>query len=88
MCSSISSTMINAQSVSEKRMEKLVQILFERKWLSAVVADKAKAQSSQLCSQSSEEWLQLFTSFNWNKECLDVFTIKTLDPKRNSKRFY
>ena len=47
--------MINARSISEKRMEILVQILFERKWLSAVVADKTKAQFSQLCSRASEE---------------------------------
>ena len=46
----VPATKINAQSISEKRMEILVQILFERKWLSAVVADKAKAQFSQLCS--------------------------------------
>ena len=50
------------------------------------IADKAKAQFSQLCSQASEEWLQMFSSFDWNKERLDVFTIKSLDPKRNSKR--
>ena len=78
--------MINAQSISEKRMEILVQILFERKWLSAVVSDKAKAQSSQLCSQSSEEWLQMFTSFNWNKECLDVFYHKAIGSKEEFKK--
>ena len=64
--------MINAPSISEKRIEILVQIVFERKWLSAVVADKAKAQFPQLCSRASEEWLQMSTSFDWNKEHLDV----------------
>ena len=62
VASIVPATMINARSISEKRMEILVQILFERKWLSAVVADKAKAQFSQLCSRASEEWLQIFTS--------------------------
>ena len=74
VASIVPTTMVNARSISEKRMEMLVQILFERKWLSAVVADKAKAQFSQLCSRASEEWLQMFTSFDWNKELLDVFS--------------
>ena len=67
-------------------MEILVQILFERKWLPAVVADKTKAQFLQLCSRASEEWLQMFTSFDWNKERLDVFNHKAMGPKRNLKR--
>ena len=46
VASIVPATMINARSISEKRMEILVQILFERKWLSAVIADKAKAQFS------------------------------------------
>ena len=50
VASIVPATMINAQSISEKRMEILVQTLFERKWLCVVVADKAKAQFSQLCS--------------------------------------
>ena len=50
VASIVPATMTNAQSILEKRTEILVQILFERKWLSAVVADKAKAQFSQLCS--------------------------------------
>ena len=73
--------MINSQSISEKRMEILVQILFKRKWLSAVVADKAKAQFSQLYSRASEGWLQMFTSFDWNKERLDVFYHKAIGSK-------
>ena len=44
VASIVPATIINAQSISEKRMEISVQILFERKWLSAVVADKAIAQ--------------------------------------------
>ena len=44
VASIVPATMIIARSIPEKRMEILVQILFERKWLSAVVADKAKAQ--------------------------------------------
>ena len=59
----VASTMINSWSISEKRMKILVQILFERKWLSAVVADKAKVQFSQLCSRVSEELL-MFKSFD------------------------
>ena len=46
VASIVPATMINARSISENRMEILVQILFERKWLSAIVADKAKAQFS------------------------------------------
>ena len=80
--------MINARSISEKRMEILVQILFERKWLSAVVADKAKAQFSQLCSRASEEWLQIFTSFDWNKERLDVFYHKAIGSKEEFKEIW
>ena len=48
VASIVPATMINARSISEKKMEILVLILFERKWLSAVAADKAKAQFSQL----------------------------------------
>ena len=80
--------MINARSISEKRMEILVQILFERKWLSAVVADKAKAQFSQLFSRASEEWLQIFTSFDWNKERLDVFYHKAIGSKEEFKEIW
>ena len=64
VASIVPATVIIARSISEKRMEILVQVLFERKWLSAVVADKAKAQFSQFCSRASEEWLQMFTSFD------------------------
>ena len=69
-------------------MEILVQILFERKWLSAVVADKAKAQFSQLCSRASEECLQVFTSFDWNKEHLDVFYHKAIGSKEEFKEIW
>ena len=64
VASTVPATMISARSISKKRMEILVQILFERRWFSAVVAEKAKAQFSQLCSRASEEWLHMFTSFN------------------------
>ena len=64
VASIVPATMINTQSICEKRMEILVQILFERKWLFAVVTGKAKAQFSQLCSRASEKWLQMFTSFD------------------------
>ena len=37
-------------------MKVLVEILFETNWISAVVADKAKAQFSQLCFKASSEW--------------------------------
>ena len=80
--------MINARSISEKRMEILVQILFERKWLSAVVAAKVKAQLSQLCSRASEEWLQMFTSFDWNKERLDVFYHEVIGSKEEFKEIW
>ena len=88
VASILPATIINAQSISEKRMEILVQILFERKWLSAVVADKAKAQFSQLCSRASEEWLQMFTSFDWNKGCLDVFYHKAIGSKEEFKEIW
>ena len=78
VASIVPATMINARSISEKRVEMLVQILFERKCLPAVVADKAKAQFSQLCSRASEEWLQMLTSLDWNKERLDVFYHKAI----------
>ena len=64
IASIVLATMINARSISEKRMEILVQILFEKKLLSEVVADKAKTHFSPLCSGASEEWLQMFTSFD------------------------
>ena len=41
----VPATMINARSISEKRMEMLVQILFEKKWLSAVLLIKPKHSS-------------------------------------------
>ena len=88
VASIVPATMINARSISEKRMEILVQILFERKWLSAVVADKAKAQFSQLCSRASEEWLQIFTSFVWNKERLDIFYHKAIGSKEEFKEIW
>ena len=88
VASILPATIINAQSISEKRMEILVQILFERKWLSAVVADKAKAQFSQLCSRASEGWLQMFTSFDWNKGRLDVFYHKAIGSKEEFKEIW
>ena len=88
VASIVPATMINARSTSEKRMEILVQILFDRKWLSAVVADKAEAQFSQLCSQASEEWLQMLTSFDWNKERLDVFYHKAIGSKEEFKEIW
>ena len=80
--------MIIARSISEKRMKILVQILFERKWLSAVVANKAKAQFSQLCCRASEECLQMFTSFDWNKERLDVFYHEAIGSKGEFKEIW
>ena len=82
VASIVPATMINARSISEKRMEILVQILFERKWLSAVV------QFSQLCSRASEEWLQMFTSFDWNQERLDVFCHKAIGSKKEFKEIW
>ena len=80
--------MINARSISEKRMEILLQTLFERKYLSAVVAEKIKEQLSQLCSRTSEEWLQIFTSFDWNKEHLDDFYHKAIGSKEELKEIW
>ena len=88
VASIVPATMINARSISEKRMEMLAQILFEWKWMSAVVADKAKEQFSQLCSQASEEWLQMFTSFDWNKERLDIFHHKAIGAKEKFKKIW
>ena len=88
VASIVPATRINARSISEKRMEILAQILFERKWLSAVVANKPKAQFSQLCSQASGEWLQMFTSFDWNKERLDVFYHKAIGSKEEFKEIW
>ena len=62
--------------------------MLERKWLSAVVADKAKAQFSQLCSRASEEWLQMFKSFDWNKERLEVFYHKAIGSKEEFKEIW
>ena len=56
--------------------------------MSAVVADKAKEQFSQLCSQASEEWLQMFTSFDWNKERLDIFHHKATGAKEKFKKIW
>ena len=88
VASIVPATMINARSISEKRVEMLVQILFERKCLPAVVADKAKAQFSQLCSRASEEWLQMLTSLDWNKERLDVFYHKAIGSKEEFKEIW
>ena len=87
VASIVPATMINSWSISEKRMKILVQILFERKWLSAVVADKAKVQFSQLCSRVSEELL-MFKSFDWNKEHLNVFCHKTIGSKEEFKEVW
>ena len=88
VASIVPATMINARSISEKRMEILVHILFERKCLPAVVADKAKAQFSQLCSRASEEWLQMLTSLDWNKERSDVFYHKAIGSKEEFKEIW
>ena len=69
-------------------MEILVQILFEKKWLSEVVADKGKTHFSQLRSGASEEWLQMFTSFDWNKERSDVFCHKAIGSKEEFKEIW
>ena len=72
---------------SQKR-EILVQILFERKWLSAAVADKAKAHFSKLCFRASEDWLEMFTGLDWNKERLDVFYHKAIGSKEEFKEIW
>ena len=55
---------------------------------STQVDDKAKARFSQLCSRSTEEWLQMFTSFDWNKEHLDVFYHKAIGSKEEFKEIW
>ena len=66
-------SIINSRTVAENKMKVLVEILFETNWISAVVADKAKAQFSQLCFKASNEWHESFDNFDWNNDRLDVF---------------
>ena len=48
-------------------------MLYDRKWVLSVVADKAKAQFSQLLFKGYDEWSKLFNKFNWNKDRLSTF---------------
>ena len=73
---------VNSRSLSEKKFECVTGILFDREWVSAAVADKAKVQFSSLCFKASDEWLELFNRFDWNKDRLDVFYYNIIGSKQ------
>ena len=68
--------------ILEKKMGSVSQILYHRKWISIVVADKAKVQFSQLCFKASDEQSELFNKFNWNKDRRDTFYYDLIGSKR------
>ena len=54
-------------------MRNVSQILYDRKWISSVLFDKAKVQFSQLWFKTSDEWSELFNKFNRNRDRFDEF---------------
>jgi hypothetical protein len=59
--------------LSEKRMDKLLEILHTTKNVTSVVADSAKVQYSTLCLYSENNWKDNFSSFDQNSTRLDIF---------------
>jgi hypothetical protein len=64
-------TIVTNPTLAERRLKDLVQILFDKKHISAVTADKSKLQMTALCANAATE--TQFKDFDKNKDRLDSF---------------
>lgn len=60
-------------SLAENRVKDLLQMLYDKGQISAVVADKGKIQFSELTMKASGDWRGQFRAFNRNTDRLDDF---------------
>jgi len=60
-------------SLAENRVKDLLQMLYDKGHISAVVADKGKIQFSELTTKASGDWQGQFRAFNRNTDRLDDF---------------
>jgi hypothetical protein len=80
-------TLQNCRSVSEERMQKLVEILYETQNVSATVADKTKSQFQALCDQAAGSLSSKFTSFS-RSDRLDHFYYSILGTNADSAELW
>ena len=58
-------------------------ILYDRRWVSSVLSDKAKIQLSRQCFNAPDEWSELFNKFKWNKDRFDTFYYDLIGSKQD-----
>ena len=64
---------ISRKVSAEKKFKKLVKTLYERDWITAIVADNAKQQFFNLTSCAKANLNEKFEKFTENNSCLDDF---------------
>ena len=76
-------SVVNSQVVAEKRMRNLVQTMYEKGYITSVVADKCVSQFGDLCSKASGTFRSKFSGFNRSSDRLDTFYYSILgqDPE-------
>jgi len=75
----VPSTIVDNAALAERRLGELVQILFDKKHISALTADKSKQQMTILCANAATE-LQ-FNEFEKSKDRLDRFDYSVIGQK-------
>ena len=63
---------VNSRLISKKKKWKVSHILYDRRWESSELSDKAEIQLSQLCFKAPDKWSELFNKFKW-KDRFDTF---------------
>ena len=83
--SSLSPTEISTapDKTLEKRFEKLLEVMLESKWLTAVSADRAKKQYSEFIT--NKDALKKVDEFDYVKDRLDVFYMDILSDNEDMK---
>ena len=69
----VPSTIATSQVTAERRMKKLVEVLYEAGHISAITADKSKEQFTALCSKASNDLNAKFSGFVRAEHRLDKF---------------
>ena len=71
--SSLDPTLIvSSETLAMNRMEKLLCQLYEKDWISSIIADKAKTQLIELITRSKSVWKNNFAKYDSSKR-LDHF---------------
>jgi len=67
-------TIVTNPTLAERRLKDLVQVLFDKKYFSAVTADKSKLPMPVLCADAAME--AQFKEFDKSKHRLDSYSVK------------